>query len=193
MPDKEGLTILLQEMAHGNTAVYQEVFASVYDQLKGMAHNLRWQRQRYETLQTTDIVHEAYLRLAGKSDIDWESQSHFYGVAAKAMRFLLSNHARHKLAEKRGGKHQPVPLNTLNQDLVFTEAIAESLIDLETSLQQLEQLDPRQAKVVEHRFYAGLSIEETAKLMQISQATVKREWTMAKAFLRRALGDNPPD
>lgn len=187
MNSPEHLTVLLHELSAGDPAAYNRVFDQVYDHLRAMAHQLRWQRQQYETLNTTALVHEAYLRLSGKEEIDWESRSHFYGVAGKAMRFLLSNHARHHLAEKRGGDHSPVPINTLNQDLIFTEAIADSLIDLETALSQLEQVDPRQAKVVEHRFYAGLSIEDTSKAMRLSPATIKREWTMAKAWLRRAL------
>ncbi len=187
MKPSEHLTVLLHEMSSGNVDAYNRVFAQVYDQLRGLAHNLRWKQQQYDTLNTTALVHEAYIRLSGKEEIDWESRSHFYGVAGKAMRFLLANHARHHLAEKRGGNQSPVPINTLNQDLVFTEAIADSLIDLETALKKLETLDPRQATVVEHRFYAGLSIDDTAHVMKISPATVKREWTMAKAWLRREL------
>ncbi|MDP5170322.1 MAG: ECF-type sigma factor [Bacteroidia bacterium] len=187
MEERETLTILLQEMGHGNASAYNEVFAQVYEELRQMAHGLRWQRSNHETMNTTALVHEAYLRLAGKEDIDWESRSHFFGVAAKAMRFLLSNHARHKLADKRGAGIRPESLDTLNAQLVFTPEIASSLLDLDQAMTQLEALDPRQAQIVELRFYAGLTIDDAAAALGISPATIKREWTMAKAWLKRAM------
>ncbi|MEZ4774939.1 MAG: ECF-type sigma factor [Bacteroidia bacterium] len=181
------LTLLLQAARHGNAQAYDQVFSLVYSQLRQLAHRLRWEQGQQETLNTTALVHEAYLRLAAGTTLEWESRAHFMGVAAKAMRFLLINYARHKQAQKRGGKNAPMPIEEVHDNLQLSGHQEESLIDLNQALDTLSEYDSRQAQIIECRFFGGMTIEDTAMHLSLSPATVKREWTMAKAWLHRQL------
>jgi RNA polymerase sigma-70 factor, ECF subfamily len=137
------------------------------------------------TLQPTVLVHEAYLKLINQREVQWKNKAHFFAIAALEMKRLLLMHAREKRAQKRGSGGQPI---TLDAEMALTEAHMENLIFLDSCLERLATLDTRQAQIVELRFYSGLSVEETAEVLGISTATVKREWAMARAWLLREMG-----
>jgi len=132
------------------------------------------------TLQPTALVHEAYLKLIQQRSVDWQSRAHFFGVAAQVMRRILVDHARGHLREKRGAGQRAVPID---EALAFTPEQSEELVKLDQSLERLTQIDARQGKIVELRFFGGLTVEQTADLLDISPKTVKRDWSMAKAWL----------
>lgn len=157
-----------------------ELFALVYSSLKGLAHKVRAGRGS-ETLNTTALVHEAYIRLAASSASAWKDEGHFFAVAARAMRQILVDAARREMALKRGGEqHEPV---TFDEGAHTLPARPEELVALDAALDELARLDPRRAQVVEHRVFAGLSTPECARLLGISTATVERDWRAARAWL----------
>ena len=161
------------------------LFPVVYDELRRLAErHLRRERPGH-TLQPTALVHEAYLRLTEARRIDWSDRAAFFGAAATTMRRILVNHARDRGAQKRGGGAAPRPLDEALD--VPTDAPDDALLAVDEALTALAALDPRQARVVELRYFAGLSVEETAEVLGVSPATVKREWSTAKAWLRRAM------
>lgn len=179
------VTMLLKQLSDGNQDVLAELIPLVYDELRQLAaYHLR-QERRNHTLQATALVHEAYLRLVDQHRVDWKNRSHFFGVAAHLMRRILLMHARKHHAAKRGGS---VPTISLDDAVVFTREQSADLVALDELLTRLAELDSQQARVVELRFFGGLSVEETADLMEISTATVKRDWAMAKAWLAREMG-----
>ncbi len=179
------VTLLLKQLSDGNQQILAELIPLVYDELRRLAaYHLRQERSNH-TLQATALVHEAYLRLVDQRHVDWKNRSHFFGVAAHLMRRILLMHARKHHAAKRGGSAQKI---SLDEAIVFTREKSAELIALDELLTQLTALDPQQARVVELRFFGGLSVEETADLMGISAATVKRDWAMAKAWLAREMG-----
>ena len=162
----------------------EALFPRVYDELRAMAHrHLRGERTQH-TLGTTGLVHEAYLKLAALDRIRWMNQSHVLGMAARAMRRILIDYAVARRADKRGGGVEPA---TLDDALVMAGSRSEELIALDEALQRLQQVDERLARVVECRFFGGMSIEETAEAVGTSPATVKRDRTVARAWLNRAL------
>ena len=136
------------------------------------------------TLQATALVHEAYMKLVKQQDVNWQGRSHFYGIAAQLMRRILIDHARGHLREKRGGAKEVLPLD---EALVFSPEHSEELVRLDDTLEQLAKLDARQSRIVELRFFGGLSVEETADFLGISPKTVKRDWSVAKAWLHGEL------
>jgi RNA polymerase sigma factor (TIGR02999 family) len=167
-----------------------ELFTLVYDQLKRMARGQR--RQRAElTLNTTALVHEAFIKLAGRERLAVRDRAHFLAVAAMAMRQILLDHARRRLAGKRGSGAHSISFDDIQAALDgaadFTETKAEALLALDESIARLAQRSERQSRVVECRFFGGLSVEETAHALGISPATVKRDWAMAQAWLYRDL------
>jgi RNA polymerase sigma factor (TIGR02999 family) len=179
------VTQLLKQLSSGNQDVLAELIPLVYDELRRLAaYHMRQERSNH-TLQATALVHEAYLRLVDQRHVDWKNHSHFLGVAAHLMRRILLMHVRRRNAEKRGGSYARI---ALDEAVVFTCEQSADLIALDELLKELESLDPQQARIVELRFFGGLSVEETAELMGISPATVKRDWAMAKAWLARELG-----
>jgi RNA polymerase sigma factor (TIGR02999 family) len=179
------VTLLLKQLSNGNQDVLSELIPLVYDELRRLAaYHLRRERSNH-TLQTTALVHEAYLRLVDQRHVDWKNRSHFFGVAAHLMRRILLMHARRIHAAKRGGRAARI---SLDEAVVFTREHSSELIFLDELLTRLAALDPQQARVVEFRFFGGLSVEETAELIGISTATVKRDWAMAKAWLAREMG-----
>jgi RNA polymerase sigma-70 factor, ECF subfamily len=182
------VTVLLKELSNGNQKVLAELIPVVYDELRRLAaYYLRRERSDH-TLQATALVHEAYLRLVDQRQVDWKNRNHFFGVAAQLMRRVLLMHAREHHAEKRGGGVQKI---SLEDAAVFSPGQAEELVFLDELLTRLAALDPQQARIVEFRFFAGLSVEETADLMKLSSATVKRDWAMAKAWLAREMARHP--
>lgn len=157
----------------------------VYTELhKQAARYLRKERAGH-TLQPTALVHEAYLRLIDQREVAWQNRAHFFGICAQLMRRILVDHARERLAEKRGGAGA-VRL-TLDERVAIVEEREVDLLALDEALTRLAAMDKRQARVVELRFFSGLNVEETAKVMEVSPATVKLDWSMAKAWLRREM------
>lgn len=178
---KSSVTELLREARQGNPEALDDLFPIVYDELRHLARKVRTGRSS-ETLNTTALVHEAYLKLVDTGH--WESQLHFFRTAARAMRHILVSAARRHLAQKRGGD---TPRVTFDEAVYAVPMKAEKLVALDDALEQLHQQDPRMARVVECRFFAGLSIEETAAALEISPRTVKRDWRTARAFLADTL------
>lgn len=182
---------LLQELRAGDRGAFAKLLPLVYDELHELAHRQRRRWGGNETLNTTAIIHEAYLRLAGQSAPQWSNHPHFLAVAATAMRQVLLNYAKRQRAGKREGSRHPVPLEeveaTLREGSDVSEARSEAIIAVEESLRRLEQHDQVQGRVVECRFYGGMTIEDTAKALGVSPATVKRRWAMAQAWLYRDL------
>ncbi|HSK18307.1 MAG TPA: sigma-70 family RNA polymerase sigma factor [Longimicrobiales bacterium] len=184
MPETGDVTRLLAELSGDGNDAIDRVFPLVYEELQGVAHRQMRLERADHTLNTTALVHEAYVRLAGAERIEWKSRAHFFAVAARAMRRILINHAESRNTRKRGGEWQRVELGT--NDAVQQDADI-TLLDLDHALTRLASLDERQCRIVECRYFAGMSIEETAAGLDISVATVKRDWQMARAWLNREL------
>ncbi len=176
------ITRLLHEVGAGNKRAEAELIALVYKDLRRMAARYMRGEAGGHTLQTTALVHEAYLRLARPTKVDWQNRAHFFAVAATVMRRILVDHARARNSERRGGTatvSNSGLLDTpalLNQDPAWVEALDEALT-------RLAALDERQSRIVELRFFAGLTVEETAEALNVSPRTIKREWQLAKAWL----------
>jgi len=166
------------------------LFPLVYDELHDLARRQRRRRHPGETLDTTALLHEAYLKLVDQSHPQWQDRNHFMAVAAVVMRHLLVDQARRKTARKRGGNEEPVPLEEVHLG-VGTVARAEEILAIHEALEELAGLNPRLVTLVELRFFAGLSVEEAAEAMGLSERTVKRDWRKARAFLHRALSMDP--
>ena len=161
-----------------------DVFPLLYDELRRLAGRHLARERPDITLQPTELVHEAYMRLVGQRTVDWNNRSHFFGMAAEMMRRILLNHAHAHAAVKRGGGQSPVTLSDTN-DVGYEPNV--DLVALDDALTALATFDARQARVVELRFFGGLGVDETADVMSISPATVKREWATAKLWLRREM------
>jgi RNA polymerase sigma factor (TIGR02999 family) len=181
MPSREEVTRLLADLSAGRKDAGAALLPLVYDELHALARSYMRRERPGHTLQTTALVHEAYLRLGGGEDIAWESRAHFMKVAAQAMRRILIDHARSKRSERKGGGRDRQPLE--EDAAVFVEDSSLDLLALDQALGKLSDMDPRMVQVVELRFFAGLSVEDTAKILGISEKTVKTEWRMAKAWL----------
>lgn len=190
-PDQQTVTRLIHELRAGNRQAFDELLPRVYDELHAIAGRQRGHWQGDETLNTTAIVHEAYLRLVDQTEPEWQSHPHFLAVAATAMRQILLDYAKRKQAVKRGGGRRRIPLHEVEAALRgagdLAEARSEALIALDDSLRRLEARDRRQSRVIECRFFGGMTIQDTAEALGISPATVMRDWTMAKAWLYRDL------
>ncbi len=187
---QETVARLLVKLGDGNEQAVDQLFAILYDELKELAgrHRRRWRGNH--TLNTTVLVHEAYLKLVGQTHIEVDNQAHFRALAARAMRQILCNYARDQQADKRGGPHQALPLQelwTLPKPARFSEAGSDILIALDAALGRLERINPRQGRVVECRFFGGMTVEETATAIGASARTVKRDWAMAQAWLHREI------
>ena len=177
------VTELLVAAEAGTPGALDRVLPIVYDELKVLAASYLRSESAGHTLQTTGLVHEAYVRLVGQRQTTWQNRSHFFGIAAQAMRQILVDHARRRRALKRGGGKAV----TLDDDAAASDADLDEILSIDEALQRLAALDPRQVRIVELRYFAGLSIEDTAESLGISPATVKRDWLSAKAWLQREL------
>jgi len=188
---QQTVTRLLQELKAGNREAFSELLPLVYGELHQIAERHRQHWVGAETLDTTALVHEAYLRLVEQSAPQWQSHAHFLAVASTAMRQILLDYAKRKHAAKRGGGRQHVPLHQIEAALHgsgdLSEARSEALVALDRSLRRLEEHDRRQSRIVECRFFGGMTIEDTAEALGIAPATVNRGWTMARAWLYRDL------
>ena len=178
------ISVILKDWSGGNRASADRLLALVYDELRRIAGQYLRKEKSDHTLQPTALVHEAYMRLIDISDISWQDRAHFFAVSANIMRHILVDHARAKLAEKRGGDAQRISLE--DADSLSSEPNID-LLAVDEALNELAEFDEQQSKIVELRFFGGLTIEETAHVAGISPATVKREWAMAKAWLHRRL------
>lgn len=186
----QDVTVLLSQLARGERSAADKLIPLVYDELRRLAsHYMRGERNEH-TLQATALVHEAYLKLVEQRSTDWQSRAHFFGIAAQLMRRILIDHARGHLRGKRGGGQRPVPLD---EALVFSPEESEEFVRLDEALDRLAKFDPRQAKIVELRYFGGLTVEETADLLGISPKTVKRDWSVAKAWLHGELAKRDAD
>lgn len=181
---REDVTILLAELTKGNEEAASKLIPMVYDELRRLAGGYMRRERGDHTLQPTALVHEAYLKLVAQRSVDWKSRAHFFGIAAQVMRRILVDYARGHLREKRGGGQRAVPMD---ETLVFAPEQSLELVKLDEALERLAKLDPRQGKIVELRFFGGLTVEQTAELLGISPKTVKRDWSMAKAWLHGEL------
>lgn len=174
------VTQLLQAWCSGEKNALEELMPLVYGELHRLAHHFMLRERVGHTLQTTALVNEAYLRLVDASKVDWQDRAHFFAISAGLMRRILVDFARTRDSRKRGGDARKV---TLNESCVASPEPDADLIALDSALTSLAAMDPRQARVVELRFFAGLSVEETAEVLGISPRTVKREWRVAKLWL----------
>ncbi len=182
------LTQLLVNWRNGDKAALDEMTPVLYEELRRLARHFLAAERSDHTLQPTALVHEAYLRLIDQRTVDWRNRAHFLGVAASLMRRILINHAEAHKAAKRQGFAEAV---TLNDALGMFANPKVDVLELNESLDRLSKLDPRQGKVVELRYFGGLSVDETAEVMGISPATVKREWSTAKLWLLQQLEGGP--
>jgi RNA polymerase sigma factor (TIGR02999 family) len=190
MSSPEEVTQILQEVSGGDREAPARLMPLVYDELRRLAdHYLRQERPDH-TLQPTALVHEAYLRLVDQTRVDWQNRAHFFGVAAQLMRRILVDYARRHQTSKRGGLRQKL---TLDEAVDYSQTRDVDLVRLDDALTALAQFDTRQSQIVELRFFGGLTIEETAEALGISPATVKVDWNMAKAWLRREIGGGEAD
>ncbi len=178
----EPVTVLLQQWRDGDQAALDALTPIVYDELRRLAASYLRRERDGHTLQPTALLHEAYVKLANQQDKDWKNRAHFFGVAAHLMRQILVDHARGRNREKRGAGMAKVQLN---EALDASQERPEILVQLDDALNELAKFDGRKAKVVEMRFFAGMSVEETAEALSISVATVGREQRMAEAWLGR--------
>jgi len=180
MPDSRDVTLLLSTLTRGDEAAASKLIPLVYDELRRLAASYMRREHEGHTLQATALVHEAYLKLVEQRSVTWQSRAHFFGVAAQLMRRILIDHARGHLRQKRGGEHKKV---SLDEAFVFSEQKSAELLAVNDALELLARVDSRQARVVELRFFAGLSVEEAAEVLGVSPKTVKRDWSVAKAWL----------
>jgi len=178
------ITQLLIAWNRGDQRARDELTPIIYDELRRLARGYLRRERINHTLQPTALVHEAFLRLIDQSKVNWQNRAHFFGVAARLMRQILINHAEARRAAKRGGEAERVSLNDVDHFAVEHEI---DLIALNEALTNLERIDPQQGQIVELRYFSGLTIEEIAEVISVSPATVKREWSTARAWLRREL------
>jgi RNA polymerase sigma-70 factor (ECF subfamily) len=184
-PAPEAVTALLVEWQNGNQSALDRLMPLVYAELRLIAGRYLSRESQSHTLQSTALVHEAYLRLIDQNRVQWQNRAHFYGIAAQMMRRILVDHARQQHRLKRGGA---AAMLSLDEAVAASEPAADvDLIALDEALTSLTTLDPRGARIVELRFFSGLTIEETAEVLGVSTGTVKREWSTARAWLYREL------
>jgi RNA polymerase sigma factor (TIGR02999 family) len=191
MDASQDVTGLLQRASDGDPVAFDAVFPVVYEQLRGMAHRQLGRENVGHTLGTTALVHEAYLRLVDQRQSRFQDRAHFFAIAATAMRRILVDHARRHGAQKRGAGARRVPLESV--DLLAVDDRADLLVALDAALVRLAGLDQRQAKVVECRFFGGLTEDETAVALGVSPRTVKRDWAKARSWLYADLYPEPTD
>jgi len=175
------ITQMLLELTDGNQEVVNQILPHIYDELRRLASSYLRRERSNHTLQPTALVHEAYMKLIDQSRVKWQNRAHFFGIAAQVMRRILMDHARKHTAEKRGGEAELLPIE--EEILIVSHDKSAELIALDDALQQLSEIDERKAKIVELRYFGGLSIEETAEVLGVSVPTINREWRMAKAWL----------
>src|SRR5438105_7565236 len=178
------VTQLLTDWGNGNQAAADKLMPLVYEELRRLAHQYMNKERPGHTLQTSALVNEAYLRLIDQKQVHWQSRAYFFGIASQLMRRILVDYARSRRYQKRGGEAQQVELN---EAMIVSRERAADVIALDDALKSLAEFDARKSQIVELRFFGGLSIEETAQALAISPGTVMRDWTLAKAWLRKEI------
>src|SRR5262245_11166332 len=186
-PDE--VTLMLIRWSHGEADALDQLLPLVYSELRHLASRALRRERRDHTLQPTALVHEAYLRLIDQRNVNWQNRAHFFAIASQAMRRIIVDHARRHNAIKRGGDNLKVELEAA---MLVPGAKDVDVVRLDDALTELAAFDPQQCRIVELRFFGGLSIEETAEVVGISPATVKRDWSMAKAWLHREMQAGGP-
>jgi RNA polymerase sigma factor (TIGR02999 family) len=184
-PLSHNITHLLKEWNAGDSRALDRLTPLVYEELRHQAARYLRRERPGHTLQTTALINEAYLRLIDAKDVHWQSRAHFFAIAANLMRRILVDHARRRDAEKRGGSHIRL---TLDDALGVSKEPDVDVLAIDEALNRLANFDPQQARVVELRFFSGLSVDETAEALGVSPKTVKRDWSVARAWLRREIG-----
>lgn len=182
--DSHQITTLLVDWSKGDELALEQLMPLVYEELRRMARSYMRRQPSGHTFQTTELIHEAYLKIAKSEDRNWENRAHFFGVAAKAMRQILVDYARSKSSQKRGGWQERI---TLIDDVMTTNNSSKEIVALDDALKNLEQIDPRRGHVVELKYFGGLTVEEIAEVLKISTKTVNRDWQFARTWLLREL------
>lgn len=183
-PSSDEVTQLLNAWGGGDESARDELMPLVYAELHRLAHRHIRKERPGHTLQTSALVNEAFVRLVDQKNVHWQSRAHFFAIAAQMMRRILVDYARNRRYAKRGGEAQQV---TLDEDLIVSDQRSAEVVALDEALTDLALFDDRKSKIVELRFFGGLSIEETAEVLAVSPGTVMRDWTLAKAWLRKAM------
>jgi len=178
------VTQLLMDWGNGNQTAAEKLMPLVYEELHRLAHQYMNKEHPGHTLQTSALVNEAYLRLIDQKQVHWQNRAHFFGIAAQLMRRILVDYARSRRYQKRGGDARQVDLD---EAMIVSQERAADVIALDDALKSLAEFDARKSQIVELRFFGGLSIEETAQVLEVSPGTVMRDWTLAKAWLRKAI------
>jgi RNA polymerase sigma factor (TIGR02999 family) len=181
---QQNITLLLEDCVKGKKEAVKELLPLVYNELKRISSKYLHEEYRNHTLQTTELVHEAYIKLVGGQEINWQNRGHFFGIAANSMRQILVDYARKHNSQKRGEGKTHISLDNA-EEIAFESD--EDLIALDDAMKKLEAFDPELSKVVELRFFGGLNVDETAKVLNCSASTIKRDWSLAKAWLFREL------
>lgn len=184
---KTDVTECLAALSGGDKAAMERLVPMVYDELRRQAASFLRKEAPGHSLQPTALVHEVFLKLADQNRVSWKGRSHFFAVGAQAMRRILVDHARRKKRAKRGGGRQRI---SLDEGLVVSPRRDEDVLALNDALEKLADLDPRQAQIVEMRFFGGLTVQEVAEVLGVSKRTVEAEWTMIRAWLRRELSED---
>ncbi len=185
-PSQHEVTKLLVAWGKGDQNARDELMPLVYEELHRLAHSYMIRERPAHTLQTSGLVNEAFLRLVDQTDVHWQNRAHFFGIAAQMMRRVLVDYARSRRYAKRGGS---APQVSLDEGLIISQERSEEVVALDEALKSLSDFDLRKSQIVELRFFGGLSIEETAEVLKVSPGTVKRDWMLAKAWLRREITD----
>jgi RNA polymerase sigma factor (TIGR02999 family) len=189
-PSEKEVTRLLVAWSNGDQAALEQLTPLVYSELHRLAHRYLGRERKGHTLQTTALVHEAYLRLIDQKEVRWQNRAHFFAIAAQMMRRILVDYARSRNVAKRGGGTQQV---SLDEAMEVSDERAADVIALDEALKSLSDLDQRKSRIIELRFFGGLSIEETAEVLGVSPGTVMRDWTFAKAWLQREINRGGQD
>lgn len=182
MQNVPDITQLLQEWSNGKAEVLEKLMPLVYDELRHQAAHFLQKERTNHTLQTTALIHEAYLKLIGQREVEWQNRHHFFAIASTLMRRILVDHAKERHREKRGGRAENLAIDEAFQISADQKNI--DLIVLDEALNRLAKMNERQARVVELRYFSGLSNDETAEVLEVSNATVRNDWNIAKAWLR---------
>lgn len=179
------ITVLLREWKEGKAEAFDELFQYVYDELRRRASVYLRNERKGHTLQTTALVNEVYLKLIDKREIEWEDRNHFFAIAANAMRHILVDYARTRKRKKRGGEYEDLPLDEVRYVTPNEKSV--DLVELDEALKELAEFDERQMKIVELKYFGGMTLDETADVLGVSRVTVKRDWRIARTWLRQKL------
>ena len=182
------VTQVLRRISGGDQSAAQKLMPLVYDEFRHIAARYLRSEKAGHTLQPTDLVHEAYLKLVDQTRVDWQGRTHFFAVGAMAMRRILVTHAKHRGRQKRGGGRERI---ALSEELAISGEREEDVLALDAALNHLAELEPRHSKVVELRFFGGLTGDEVAEALGVSRQTVQTDWRVARAWLRRELSERP--